>query len=120
MEERPRELSGPTYKIKTPCGNMYLTINKKNELPYEAFITGGHSGVCFNAISESFARLISLSFRYKVPLDEISDQMKGINCNRTIYDDIEKEGKKQKIISCIDGISGILKRYKSEHLDITK
>ncbi len=76
---RPELLSGRTYRIKTGYGNIYVTINNdQNGVPFEVFATIGKSGGFFQEHSEAICRLISLSLRSGVKVEEVIDQIKGI------------------------------------------
>ena len=60
--ERPRTLFGPTQKIGTGHGNMYITINTiESGGPLEVFGTLGKAGGCNSASLEAISRLRSLA-----------------------------------------------------------
>jgi len=76
---RPEVLNGQTYKVKTGYGNLYVTINNdENNEPFEIFATIGKSGGFFQEQSEGICRLISLSLRAGVSVDDIINDLKGI------------------------------------------
>lgn len=76
---RPEVLSGKTYKIKTGYGMLYVTINNdENGAPFEVFATIGKNGGFFQEQSEAICRLISLSLRSGVKVEEVIDNLKGI------------------------------------------
>jgi len=76
---RPEVLSGRTYKIKTGYGKLYVTVNNdEGGAPFEVFATIGKSGGFFQEQSEAICRLISLSLRSGVKVEEIVDNLKGI------------------------------------------
>ena len=80
---RPDILSGKTRKVKTDCGNMYITINYKESQPLEpieVFSVMGKSGKCTAAYNEALARLISLALQEGVKVDSIAKQLIGIQC----------------------------------------
>ncbi|MBI4426794.1 MAG: vitamin B12-dependent ribonucleotide reductase [Candidatus Kerfeldbacteria bacterium] len=77
--ERPEHLKGTTYKVNTPYGSLYITVNDDEQgRPFEVFATIGKNGGFFAAQSESICRLISLSLRSGISPKEIVDQIKGI------------------------------------------
>ena len=77
--KRPETLSGKTYKVKTGYGNLYVTVNNDDVgVPFEVFATIGKSGGFFQEQSEAICRLISLSLRSGIKVEEIIDDLKGI------------------------------------------
>ncbi|MBI5404733.1 MAG: ribonucleotide-diphosphate reductase subunit alpha, partial [Candidatus Kerfeldbacteria bacterium] len=77
--ERPGALIGATYKVNTPYGSLYITINDdETGRPFEVFATIGKNGGFFAAQSESICRLVSLSLRAGVAPEEVVNQIKGI------------------------------------------
>ncbi len=61
---RPMVLRGRTYRMQTPVGEGFITINRdeKNN-PFEVFITIGKGGMHTMADAEAMGRLVSLSLR---------------------------------------------------------
>ena len=79
VRERPEEVSGTTYKIKTGYGNLYVTINNDSDgKPFEVFATTGKTGGVLAAKCEAICRLVSLALRSNIPADELIEQLKGI------------------------------------------
>jgi ribonucleoside-diphosphate reductase alpha chain len=76
--QRPDVMAGVTYKLKTPYGNMYVTINQDANGPFEIFSQLGKAGGFFQAQSEAICRMISLALRTGIDVEEIIDQLKGI------------------------------------------
>ena len=61
---RPMSLSGTTYKIETPVGNAYITINhNENQEPFEIFMTIGKVGSDVAAMADALGRMITLNLR---------------------------------------------------------
>lgn len=62
--KRPMVLHGRTYKVMTPLGEAFITINRdeKNE-PMELFATIGKAGMHVGADAEAIGRLASLALR---------------------------------------------------------
>ncbi len=78
---RPQVLRGSTYKINTPFGMAYITINDLNGTPGEIFLNVGKAGSDVFAMSEALGRVCSLFLRYgdhgnKVAL--LTKHLKGI------------------------------------------
>jgi len=64
IAERPMILRGRTYKISTPVGEAFITVNRDTEdQPFEVFVTVGRAGMHTMADAEAMGRLISLSLR---------------------------------------------------------
>jgi len=62
MERVPRgyRLSGATYKVPTPQGKAFVTVNKdENNFPIEVFVNVGKAGTDVAALSEALGRLLS-------------------------------------------------------------
>ncbi|MBI3103968.1 adenosylcobalamin-dependent ribonucleoside-diphosphate reductase [Candidatus Daviesbacteria bacterium] len=61
---RPMILHGRTYRMQTPLGEAFMTINRdENNEPFEVFITIGKGGMHTMADAEAIGRLVSLSLR---------------------------------------------------------
>jgi hypothetical protein len=58
-ENRPETLTGFTKKIKTGCGNLYVTINEDEQgAIFELFARLGKVGGCTASQSEAIGRLV--------------------------------------------------------------
>jgi ribonucleoside-diphosphate reductase alpha chain len=104
-KERPATLDGFTDKIVTGYGNLYITINKFGNKPFEVFAQIGKSGFSTMADTEAISRLISLALRSGVDIDDIIDQLVGIGGASPIY----QEG--EMVMSIPDAIAKILKKH---------
>jgi len=88
VAERPMILRGRTYKIATPVGEAFITINRdEQDQPFEVFVTVGRGGMHTMADAEAMGRLVSLSLRLargaketdpKAVAEKIVNQLKGI------------------------------------------
>ena len=77
--ERPGVLSGQTSRIRTGRGNVYVTVNVDDSgKPFEVFATHGKAGGNDSAMAEAVSRLVSLSLRSGVPVNDIIIQLRGI------------------------------------------
>ncbi|RAV21604.1 LAGLIDADG family homing endonuclease [Paenibacillus contaminans] len=63
-KSRPSVLRGATYKLNTPFGMAYITINDLNGTPCEIFLNVGKAGSDVFAMSEALGRVCSLFLRY--------------------------------------------------------
>ncbi|MEC0130879.1 adenosylcobalamin-dependent ribonucleoside-diphosphate reductase [Paenibacillus odorifer] len=63
-KKRPQVLRGATYKINTPFGMAYITINDLDGIPAEIFLNVGKAGSDVFAMAEALGRVCSLFLRY--------------------------------------------------------
>jgi ribonucleoside-diphosphate reductase alpha chain len=88
---RPFKISGSTYKIATPIGTAFITINENEKKePMEVFINIGKAGSDLAAMAEALGRTISTAFRFRGELSslerakEIAMQLSGIGGRRSV------------------------------------
>lgn len=105
-ESRPESLSGFTKKVKTGCGNLYVTINEDEKgNTFELFARLGKVGGCTASQSEAIGRLVSLAFRTGVKAEDIVHQLAGISCHVPVFEN------GSKVLSCSDAIARVLREY---------
>ncbi|NIK75310.1 ribonucleoside-diphosphate reductase alpha chain [Paenibacillus castaneae] len=63
-KRRPQVLRGATYKVNTPFGMAYITINDLGGTPAEIFLNVGKAGSDVFAMAEALGRVCSLFLRY--------------------------------------------------------
>jgi len=85
VKERPETLHGITEKIKTGFGNLYITINTCDGVPFEVFAQIGKSGHDTMADTEAVCRLISLALRSGIAVEEVIDQLGGIGGDAQVF-----------------------------------
>lgn len=74
LKPRPNVLNGCTYRVMTPLGKAFVSINEDEYGNiFEVFINVGRAGSDITADAEAIGRLISLTFR--IPTDYSSDQI---------------------------------------------
>jgi ribonucleoside-diphosphate reductase alpha chain len=85
VQPRPIKVEGATYRIGTPLGTAFITVNQnKNGDPFEVFINIGKAGSEVAAMAEALGRLISTTLRFgnhlpaKARALEIVEQLSGI------------------------------------------
>ncbi len=88
---RARVLPGYTYRLETPMGTMFVTVNENgDDEPFEVFMHTAKAGSETAAISEAIGRLISYILRLLSPvpphdrLKEIVRQLEGIGGGRSL------------------------------------
>lgn len=89
VKPRPMVVHGSTYKINTPVGRAYITINTNgNNEPHEVFINVGKAGTDVFAMAEGLGKMISLYFRTTNHVSgfekahNIAKQLRGIGGGR--------------------------------------
>ena len=109
VKERPETLEGFTTKIGTGLGQLYVTVTELDNKPFEVFATIGKSGRSTTAKTEAIGRLVSLSLRAGVEVDEIIEQLKGIGGEHPVF---QQGG---LVLSIPDAIARVLEnRYMTE------
>lgn len=102
-KSRDEVMTGMTSKVELMCGNLYVTVNCDHDgNPFEVFIQLGKAGGCGYSQLEALARMISLSLRSGVSIDEVISQLKGIRCPSQSF------SKGKSYFSCSDAIAQVL------------
>ncbi len=88
---RPLKIQGSTYRLNTPIGVTFITINHDEfNSPIEVFINIGHTGSDIQALAEALGRVISKTLRFgtRSTIKEraiiIIEQLKGIGTSRSV------------------------------------
>jgi ribonucleoside-diphosphate reductase alpha chain len=106
---RPDVLLGTTRKMRSPLGDLYVTVNEDEDgRPFEVFATLGKAGGAAMADAEALGRLISLALRSGIPLADISKQLRGISCDRAVGIG------PNKVLSVPDAIGQVLELHMAE------
>jgi len=93
-------IHGSTQKIRTGCGNLYVTVNEDEEGSlFEIFNQIGKAGGCAASQSEAIGRLVSLAFRSGIEPEDVIRQLKGSAATPRVW---HREG---RILSCADAIA---------------
>jgi hypothetical protein len=108
-KERPVSLTGKTYKIPSGHGTLYVTVNwDQNGEMFEVFGNLGKGGSCQRAEMEEIARLCSLALRSGISVDELIDQLRGIQCSEQIWHD------GRRVTSVGDALARVLEWARAE------
>ncbi len=114
VKPRPMVVRGATYKIQTPVGMAFITLNTNGgnpPEPLEMFITVGKAGSDVYAMAEGLGRIISVALRFSSHLPvaervhEIIDQLAGIGGARS------SGFGKDKIRSLPDAVAKVLSMH---------
>jgi len=103
--ERGDVTQGVTRRVRTGCGNLYVTINEDETGPVEIFSQMGKAGGCAASQSEAISRLVSLALRSHIAPEAIVRELMGISCHRIVW-----QGG-SRILSCADAIGRTLEWY---------
>lgn len=119
LVNRPFVVNGATYKMRTPVGTAFVTINHDEAgEPIELFINIGRAGSDVSAMAEALGRTISTALRLRGALSpkerakEISEQLSGIGGRRSVGFG------PNKILSLPDAVSVALSTHFGFHLKI--
>ena len=113
VRPRPHRLNGQTYRLGTPLGTAYITVNVNgDDEPFEVFLNVGKAGSDTAAVAEAIGRLISLVLRIPSSLSatrrlkQVVRQLKGIGGGRPLGFG------RDRVRSLPDGVAQVL----AEHL----
>ena len=118
VKPRPMVVHGATYRINTPVGVAFITINTNGgnpPEPLEIFINVGKAGTDLYAMATALGRSLSLALRFSshlsptIRIKEIIDQLDGIGGAHTLGFG------KERIRSLPDAVARVLKIH--YHLD---
>ncbi len=115
IRPRPPRLVGRTYRMPTPVGAAFITINSNGyDQPFEVFINVAKAGSETAAMAEAIGRLISLVLRLPSSmepidrLDEVMSQLRGIGGGRPLGFG------HNRVLSLPDGVARALQSYLKE------
>ena len=108
---RPRSLPSTTTKLQTEMGNLYVTVSVDDDgEPFEVFGWLGKGGSFQHGVTELACRLISLHLRRGTPVEEVIDQMQGIQEMQPFWNQMG-DGRSVPVHGLGDGIAHILKAH---------
>lgn len=108
LNGRPVILRGRTYKMNTPVGEAFITVNRDEvDQPFEVFVTIGKAGMHTAADAEAIGRLTSLALRVSRPnskevAQKIISQLRGIGGSSQVGFG------KDRVMSLADGVAKVL------------
>lgn len=78
IENRPKVLNGQTIKQETPLGSLLVTLNRKDDKPFETICQLGKNGSDVLAFTEALGRMISIALRAGIDIKHIIHHLSGI------------------------------------------
>ncbi len=109
---RPYRTQGETFKFRTGCETLFVTVNSDDQGLCEVFANLGKAGGCA-AQTEATCRTISISLRSGVDPKELIEQLKNIRCPSTMVR--KKTNKDIKRVSCADAIAAAMEEAWGEN-----
>lgn len=122
MNKRPNVLHGETRKIRVGCGNLYVTLNHREDDRYkeyplnEIFLTPSFKDKealsCCKTFLDTLAKLLTFMVRQEPPDDrtlyraKVIKQIRGHVCPKNVIGTAE---------SCVDGVARTLLCYWGGH-----
>ncbi len=106
---RPRSLPSTTTKLNTEMGSLFVSVsvNEDGE-PFEVFGFLGKGGSFQHGVTELACRLISLHLRRGTSLEEVIEQIQGIQEMQPFWNQMG-DGRSVPVHGLGDGIAHILK-----------
>ena len=109
--DRPRSLPSTTTKLQTEMGSLFITVSTDEAgEPFEVFGFLGKGGSFQHGVTELACRLISLHLRRGTPLEEVIDQIQGIQEMAPFWNTLG-DGRSVPVLGLGDGIAHILKAH---------
>ena len=109
--DRPRSLPSTTTRLKTEMGNLFVTVSTDEDgEPFEVFGWLGKGGSFQHGVTELACRLISLHLRRGTPLEEVIDQIQGIQEMQPFFNRMP-DGTSVPVLGLADGIAHILRGH---------
>ncbi|MFC1727495.1 vitamin B12-dependent ribonucleotide reductase [Patescibacteria group bacterium] len=112
VKPRPAVVTGKTYRIETPIGTAFTTLNVNgNAEPLEVFVNVGKVGSDIAADAEAIGRLISLNLRLgsgyspESVLEQIITQLEGIGGGESVGFG------RNRVRSLADGVAKVLREH---------
>ena len=89
---RPRSLPSTTTKLQTEMGSLFVTVSVDEDGdPFEVFGFLGKGGSFQHGVTELACRLISLHLRRGTPLEEVIDQIQGIQEMQPFFNTVGRQ-----------------------------
>lgn len=83
LRERPSVLSGPSQRVRTGWGPVYVRVNLDDDgEPFEVFVTIGQSGGLYNAQAEALGKTISNALRSGADAETLAEDLAGIRSSK--------------------------------------
>lgn len=77
LKTRPKKLEGATYRVVSPQGTVYVTINEDEGGPFEVFVNAAKAGSDVAAMAEAIGRVASAMLRLPSSMSQ-ADRLREI------------------------------------------
>jgi len=121
MVPRPEVMKGATYKVATPVGSAFITVNNDDEgNPIEVFVNIGKAGSDLTAMATALGRMASTLLRLnsaaspRQRAEELVSQLSGIGGRRSIGFG------QNRIYSLPDAVAQALRRHLLDTVRVDK
>lgn len=127
VKPRPMVLQGSTYRVETPVGDAYVTINTNGgNQPVEMFINVGKAGSDVTAMAEALGKIISLTLRMASPIPpmerahKIASMLIGIGGARSLgFGENRVRSLPDAIAKVIDRHFGFFQKHRVDTVPVT-
>lgn len=99
---RPISVEGITRRVRTACGNLYVTVTYLDSRLFEVFARLGKAGGCMMSNMEALTVAITMGIRHGILAQVYIDKLKGVRCQNTSLD----EG--VQYTSCADAVAKVM------------
>lgn len=106
-KKRPKALPGKTYRAKTGCGTLWVTITEEAGQPTEIFLKMGKAGGCISAVTEAVGRVSSQALKAGMDIGDLAVSLMGISCQQPWPKTDDDEASS----SCCDAMAKILRAH---------
>ena len=115
--QRPRCLPSVTTRLNTELGSLFVTVGLDEDgHPFEVFGSLGKAGSLQHGMTELACRLVSLHLRRGTPLDEVIEQIQGIN-EMQPWPNRMDDGRTVCVLGLGDAIALVLRDYLAEQAE---
>lgn len=94
-----------TYRFRTGCGNIYITIGNEEGKPSRCFVKLGKAGGCTTCHTDALSQVIGRAIRAGVSPQVIARDLVGMAC------DHPAGAGEEQVLSCVDALGRALRSY---------
>ena len=105
---RPKIIRGETLEMKSPCGEIYVTMNDNPDTGdlMEVFVRFGKSGTCASLVVNALTIITSYGLRSGMDVGDAIKGLIGHGCHKAPVVDGN-----ERITSCVDAIGKAIRLH---------